>query len=487
MIPLEYELRENVRLQPAGDAGWRVVCETPLTVLTVNQAAARLLRLTAEGSTVTALASKLGVDEDRIFGLCERFRRRGILEVRRQATGSDHFPTMTIIVPTRDRAPALAECLTALDRLDYPVDRREVIVVDDGSLDPAAVAAVASAHGARLLVNEANQGPAYARNRAAREASGEILAFIDSDCVAGAAWLRELTPYLSWDRVGAVGGRTVGYYTESRMARYEEVASPLDMGSHLILEARGSSSFYVPTCNLLVRAPVYRELGGLREDLLVGEDVDFCWRLRARDYYLVYAPEGVVRHKHLEGLGAMLRRRAQYGTSEATLHSLHPDKRKRFPLAPAPTATASLLSAALAGLQPALLPACLVPVLWDGAARLSRLRRSGVSLPAERVWLSVARGHLSMVYFVYFHLVRYYLGPLAAAGLFAPGARLLGSAAIVYAGGVDYVTRKPRLDYPTYLALYVAEHAAYQAGVIAGSARRGTFRSYLPAIHSGHS
>ena len=487
MIPLEYRLRDKVRLQPAGDAGWRVICEAPLTVLSVNESAARLLRWTERGASVAVLAGKLRLSEERVFDLCETFRRRGLFEVRRasalvpESPESSDPPTVSIIVPTRDRAPALAECLAAVGRLVYPADRLEVIVVDDGSSDPATVARVASAHGARLLVNEVNQGPAYSRNRAAREAAGEIVAFVDSDCVARPAWLQELTPYFWWQRVGAVGGRTRGYYTESRLARYEEVASPLDMGSNLMLEAKGESTFYVPTCNLLVRASVYRELDGLRDDLLVGEDVDFCWRLRARDYYLVYAAEGEVQHKHLERLGPMLRRRAQYGTSEATLHALHRDKRKRFPVAPASTATVALLSAALAGLQPALLPASVVPVLWDGAARLRRLRRNGVSLPAEAVWFSVLRGHLSMMYFVYFHLVRYYLGPLAAAGLVAPGVWALAGFAAVYAGAVDFTTRKPRLDFPTYLALYLAEHAAYQAGVVAGSLREGTFRSYLPA------
>ena len=143
-------------------------------------------------------------------------------------------------MPTRDRADDLADCLAAIGRLDYPGDRLEVIVVDDASLDRGAVAAVAARYGARLLTNEENLGPAASRNRAAREARGEILAFIDSDCVAGEAWLRELVGYFAWEQVGAVGGRTVGYFTESPLDRYEEVASSLDMGAHLRIEAGGS-------------------------------------------------------------------------------------------------------------------------------------------------------------------------------------------------------------------------------------------------------
>jgi mycofactocin glycosyltransferase len=482
VIPLEYRLRDGVQLDQTADGTWRVVSESPLSVLTVNAAAARLLERARRGASVTDLAADLATAEERVFALCERFRSRGILEVGRAAADPGFTPSVTVIVPTRDRADDLDECLAALDRLDYPRDRLEVLVVDDGSADPAGVTDVVTRHGGRLLVNQGNRGPSYSRNRAAREGAGEILAFVDSDCVAGPGWLRELTPYFSWDRVGAVGGRVVGYYTESRLDRYEEVASPLDMGRRPVLEARGAGTFYVPTCNLLVRRSVFEDLGGLREDLLVGEDVDFCWRLRAGDDYLVYAPEGMVRHKHRDSLGGMLRRRADYGTSEAPLYALHTDKRKRFPPAPAPLATTALLSAALIGMKPWLLPACLAPPLWDGRRRARHLRRNGIDPPAGRVWSSVLRGHLSMLYFVYFHLVRYYLGPLAAAGLFAPGAGLLAGFAAAYASAVDYSTRRPRLAYPVYLAYYLAEHAAYQVGVAIGCVRAGTFRSYLPAI-----
>jgi len=254
------------------------------------------------------------------------------------------------------------------------------------------------------------------------------------------------------------------------------------MGRHLMLRAQGADTFYVPTCNLLVRRSTYAAVGGLREDLHVGEDVDLCWRIRATGAYLVYASEGIVRHKHRDRLGAMLKRRAQYGTSEAILHGLHPNKRKRFPLVPAPLATVALVSIALVRLEPRLLPLCLAPSLWEGARRRSRLRRSGVEIEESAVWASVLRGHLSMLYFAYFHLTRYYLGPLTIAGAVAPGLWALEAAAVLYSAGVDYSTKRPRMSFPGYLAYYLAEHAAYQAGVAAGCLRARSFRSYLPVL-----
>jgi mycofactocin system glycosyltransferase len=468
VIPLEYRLRPGVRIEAAGDGSRRVVSVLPLSVLRVNAAAARLLERTRGGVPVGRLAADLALPEERTLELCEGFRRRGILEVGAATAGGPPAPSITVVVPTRDRAPELADCLGALAGLDYPPERLEVIVVDDGSEDPGPVAKVAAAHGARLVVEDRNRGPAFARNQGAREATGELLAFVDSDCVPEPGWLRALTPYFAWERVGAVGGRTVAYRRASRLDRYEEVSSPLDMGTRLLFEGEGTSSLYVPTCNLLVRRSVYHELAGLRESLRLGEDVDFCWRLRESGRVLVYSPDGVVRHKHLDTLGALLRRRADYGSSEATLHALHPEMRGRLRLPPASAATVALVSAGVVTRKPWLLAVALAPPAWDAARRARRLRRSGVTVPAAQIFSSTLRGHLSALYFASFRLVRYHLAPLAAGGLFAPGVWLLAALAILYAGGVDYTRRRPRLSFPAYLCVYVAEHAAYQVGVLAG-------------------
>jgi mycofactocin system glycosyltransferase len=482
-IPIRYRLRPGVRLEAAEDGSRRVVSGVPLSVLRVNAAAAALLERLRGGAGVGDLAADLSLSPERILELCETFRRRGLLETEPAERRDAPPPSVTVVVPTRDRAAALSECLAAVAALEYPRDLLDVVVVDDGSEDPLAVAQAAFAHGARLLVGERNRGPAAARNRGAVEADGEVLAFVDSDCIPSPGWLQALTPYFAGDRVGAVAGRTTGYFTESRLARYEEVSSPLDMGVRLLVEGEGPDSFYAPTCNLLVRRSVYLRLGGLREQLRLGEDVDFCWRLRDAGAVLVYAPQGVVRHKHPDRLPALLRRRADYGSSEAVLHALHPDKRGRLRLPPAPAATVALVAAGLVTRRPWLLAAALAPPLVDVVRRSRRLRRNGVRVPAAQVAFSTLRGHLSALYFVSFRLVRYHLWALAALGAFFPGVRLLGAACVVYAAAVDYSRRRPRLSFPVYLGLYAAEHAAYQTGVYAGRLRARTRRDPVVGGH----
>ena len=90
-------------------------------------------------------------------------------------------PRVSVIVPTYQRAGALAKTLTALASLDYPREALEIFVVDDGSTDSTAVT-VSEFAGAKY-VYQPNGGVAVARNHGARLATGEVLLFVDDDIV----------------------------------------------------------------------------------------------------------------------------------------------------------------------------------------------------------------------------------------------------------------------------------------------------------------
>ncbi len=476
-IPLLYRVRAGVRIDRVGE-GWTVVSELPLAVVRVNAPAARLLEIMRGGARVCDLADALSIDQERILQLCEYYRSRGILDVEPVPSGRETaLPSVSVIVPTKDRAAELENCLAALFAVDYPPDRFEVIVVDDGSSDRTPD--VAQSYPCRYVANDRNRGQSYSRNAGSRAASGEILAFIDSDCVASREWLRELVGFFSWSKVAAAGGLVVGFSDESTLDRYEQVASSLNMGDRLSLMSDDDSMSYVPTCNLLVRKEVYLDLGGLREDLHVGEDVDLCWRLRTAGWRLVYSPTGLVRHRHRTRLHEMLRRRAAYGTSEALLHSLHPDKRKIMALRALPALTVALLTACVVGLEPRLLPLCVVPAVGDGVRSSLTLAREGVHVRVSRIWFASLRAHMSLLYSASFHLVRYYLLVILAGGFAAPGLWLLALATVLYVATVDYGVKRPRLAFPVFLWFMVAEHVAYQVGVVVGCVQQGSVRSYL--------
>ena len=93
-------------------------------------------------------------------------------------------PRVTVVVPTHDRADHVPTAIESVLQQSYP--HVDVVVVDDGSRDetPRVLARVAAAHPrVRVLRNEAPLGPAGARNRGARKAAGDVLAFLDDDSV----------------------------------------------------------------------------------------------------------------------------------------------------------------------------------------------------------------------------------------------------------------------------------------------------------------
>lgn len=474
MIPLKYRLRDRVRLTTSA-AGHLAVCDLPLTVLRLNDRFARLLELTAGGAGVAELAAGLDVAEERVVRLCEYFRGRGLLEIEPDETAR-HTPRVTVIVPVKDRADDLAECLGALERLEYPRDLLEVIVVDDGSRDGSA--AVAAGHACTLLANSRTEGQSYCRNLAASRATGDLLAFTDSDCVVDPQWLQELVVYFAWPRVAAVGGRVESYFSTSVLDRYEQTASSLDMGRRFILSMDSADTFYMPTCNLVVRRDRYLEEGGLRAELRVGEDVDLCWRLRDSGHVLLYAPRGRVRHKHRNSWPAMLRRRAQYGTSEATLYALHTDKRKRLVLPAAATLSAAFLVAVLLLRDLRLVPLAFLPLAVDVARRLLNLHAEAVHASPGLVAFAALRVHLSLVQSLFFLCVRYYLLALVLLAAVVPRFRLLVGFVALYVSATDYSVRRPRLSYPAFAGCSLLEHAAYQVGVAIGCLQRRTLRPY---------
>ncbi len=466
---MTYRIAPGVELVEAR-SGPALLAWSPLRVVTLNAGLAKLLR---GGELVPrSPAAERALDA---------LHRRGLLVREPQpGTAPGPLPRVSVIVPVKDRAEELRRCLESVERLQYPKDRLEVVVVDDGSRDDGA--AVARAFGAIVIPSGGRgRGPAAARNRGASVVRGEILAFLDSDCVASERWLLELVGLFADPSVAAVGGRVDGMRTASALDRYEAEMSSLRLGTRGRSAQLGSDTFYLPSCNLLVRRDAFLEAGGFREELHVAEDVDLSWRLRDRGCRIAYVPRGPVLHEHRNRLGAFLRRRFEYGTSEGVLHVLHPERRKRMVLPPALAVAGVLVAVAcLAGAWAPALVAAAVLVL-DAVRFWWRLRRV-LTLPLQQVLRARLRAWGSLLYFVSFLLTRYYAPALILASIAWPRFALLAAALALWPACVDHWMKRPPLWFPAFLGFYLAEHLAYGAGVFRGCLRHGTFRCYRPVI-----
>jgi hypothetical protein len=259
---------------------------------------------------------------------------------------------VTVVIPVRDRHAELARCLAGLradPRADCgpgsargawgsdPPARRApgsahgagesasvvVIVVDDASADPAAIAGIADRYGARMIRRSVNGGPGAARNTGLAATSTELVAFLDSDCVPGPGWLDRLLPHFADPAVGAVAPRIVPHEAgTSWLARYEGASSTLDMGARPSIVRPGARVSYVPGAALVVRRSAAGS--GFADGMFVGEDVDFIWRLAAAGWRVRYEPSATMGHDHRVRFRAWFSRRADYGTSAAALEQRHP-------------------------------------------------------------------------------------------------------------------------------------------------------------------
>lgn len=462
---MKYRLAAGVRLEARGDGGL-LVRNYPCRTIRCNNSLWHLLSTADEDGHMTTSSSVM-----------EALAETGFLQRVWEKLSASDCPMISVIIPVKDREDELVRCLNSVKLLDYPVDRLEIIVVDDGSTDRSAE--VAKQAGAMCIPSGGvGAGPAAARNRGAAVACGELLAFLDSDCTVSPGWLRELASPFSEQNIAAVGGLVRGYFTSSCLDRYEDVMSSLTFGSKEKWAGTGKDSFYLPSCNLLVRKENFLELAGFNEDMRVGEDVDFCYRLRDKGFRIGYIPYGEIFHAHRNKITSFMSRRFDYGTSEAILQEKHEDRRKKIQLSITSFFIFLLLPVVLVAPLPGL-SFILCLLLLDISRQCRGIKRVSMDASIAGIVLARCRTLFSLGYYVSFHLVRYYLPILIVLLAFVPGFAAFSVLIFFWAASVDYVVKKPEINFLSFVFVYSLEQFAYSCGVFWGCLKRASFISYL--------
>jgi mycofactocin glycosyltransferase len=484
-------------LAPAGlglrpDPGSRLLAGG--TVL-VGGSPVRVLRLTLAGARQVASwwSGTLVPDSPRARALARRLLDTGIAHPV-LAGGAPGPGDVTVVIPVRDREAELTRCLAGLGggawggRPPGPAQAgmARVIVVDDGSCDPAAIARVASEAGARILRREVNGGPGAARNTGLAAADTPLVAFLDSDCVPGPGWLDALLPHFADPAVGAVAPRIVPDEPgRTWLARYEGASSTLDMGARASIVRPGSRVPYVPGAALVVRRAAART--GFAETMRVGEDVDFVWRLAASGWRVRYEPAAAMRHQHRVRLPEWFARRKDYGTSAAILEQRHPGTVRPLYIS-AWTALAWLATAAG---HPVAGAACTGAGIALLARRLARV--TGEDWPgsaARTAWPLAARlaggGTLAAGRPLGSAISRTWWPVALPTALAVRRVRWPLAALVVTPPLLDWLDRRPPLDPARYVAARLLDDLGYSLGVWQGCAGRRTIRPLLPWLGSRH-
>ncbi len=228
--------------------------------------------------------------------------------------------SFSLIVCTRNGRTRIGRCLRAIAGLRGA--SFETIVVDDGSSDDTADWVAAEFPGVRLLGLDAC-GLSAARNAGAAVATGDVLAFTDDDCEPDPDWLTWLARVHRDGRFAAVGGPNLPPPPQSWQQAV--VAAAPGAPSHVMIDDEEAE--HLPGCNLSVCKRAYHAVGGFDAAFeTAGDDVDFCWRLRAAGYRLGFAPGAVVWHHRRPSIAAFLRQQAGYGRAERLLMAKHPQR-----------------------------------------------------------------------------------------------------------------------------------------------------------------
>ncbi len=235
-------------------------------------------------------------------------QRPGPLKLTREEHRS--LPSMSIIVPTRNRVDLLRPCLEGIAATDYP-HRKEIIVIDNGSDEPETLRYLAGLDPdvARVLTDNSPFNFAALNNRAVSEASGDLLCFLNNDIeITDPQWLTVMAHQAMRADVGAVGAQLL--YPDGRIqhagivlgigggaAHAHRLLKP-DEAGYFRRHALPQFSSAVTAACMVMRKSSFLAVGGFdAENFAVSfNDVDLCLRLNARGWQSLYEPRAQLVH-----------------------------------------------------------------------------------------------------------------------------------------------------------------------------------------------
>src|SRR5580658_1205484 len=262
--------------------------------------------------------------EDWAFGLVDAERRpkAAFAAIAQRYGGTlppplERCPRVSIVVCAYNAERTMESCLASLEHLNYP--DYEVIVVNDGSTDRTLE--ISERFPYCRIISQVNKGLSVARNVGAEAATGEIVAYTDSDCVADPDWLGYLVAKMEYSGLSAAGGPNFPPPEDDLVPA--AVAVSRGGPTHVLVSDEVAE--HIAGCNMAFRRDVLLGLGGFDPVYrAAGDDVDICWRFQNAGYVIGFAPTAVVWHFRRNTIGAYLDQQKGYGKAEALVYSKHP-------------------------------------------------------------------------------------------------------------------------------------------------------------------
>ena len=240
----------------------------------------------------------------------------------------DSPPTVSVMFPTYNRMNSLILALRSAAQLNYPQDKYEVIVIDDGSSDGTqeAVRAIQEECGSKILYfRQRRKGITAARNLGLSKASGEYLIFTDDDCIFEKEWLWKMLRYFDSTQIGAVGGPDQCPPNASFLAQCVDYTTTSFIGTGGVRRKTGLivAKYYPRGCNMMVPKHIVKQVGGFDPTLQAGEEIELGYRIRTAGYRLVYAAEALVWHQRRDKIFGFMKQMFTRGYTRVELARRH--------------------------------------------------------------------------------------------------------------------------------------------------------------------
>lgn len=243
-------------------------------------------------------------------------------QVRHFSSGTE-LPLASVVIPALNCVGEVDACIAALRAQDYPADRYEIIVADNGSTDGTAERA--EKLGVKVVVRP-ERGRSRALNAGLAAAQGSLILTTDMSCMARTNWVSMVAACFAEPNVGCVAGEIEMIPSGDNLALRFQARNNYMSPLHALSRRQLPYLPFADGANASFRRAVFDEIGGFEESFFKGADVEICYRMLVlTDYKLFFCPDCVTAETGEPNLRALLRQRFRIGVGANLMRSRFPD------------------------------------------------------------------------------------------------------------------------------------------------------------------
>jgi len=229
----------------------------------------------------------------------------------------ESYPFVSIVIPTRRGSDILKRCLDSLFKQDYSADAFEIILVSKEKLDIQKRERISTISGVDFV---------DARNEGVKNAKGQLIAFVDDDCIMPEDWMSKAVPYFADPKVAVVGGPALPFQRDEfsyQVGKYL-LGSAFTSGFastryKLQKNVQEVHEYGLIAANNVIRKDVFESVSGFDAEQVLSEENDLYFRITQQGYKLLYVPEIYVWHRAKPIVLPLLKKVFFYATGRGVL------------------------------------------------------------------------------------------------------------------------------------------------------------------------